>query len=333
MEQLPMFSSDVKSSQVLSDDEETLIEKIETWLKEGDPQDYNLVHERFRRLRSLGKAVFDYPSIRETKYVRDVLLDEHQLAKSLLFFSASNHLLRTPAKVAALRSFLIAKFHAFSLLAKLTKGNNDLYTPAKNISYSVVFTLMAEDVYFSCLDDPGFSENTKSKLAYDLIALWDSGKDSRSIHHLMALSSLWTARDSAPPSFGTMDGNMELLRISIDMGTETEWEDFLKEESTNDNTRWALEEFLFGLSYEEIIQVRNRLKRHGITSVSHEEVRSYLDSKPVYSMFNDRDPRAIYDFFIERRDSCTLRKRVNAPGPRQTLEEIYLKYRIILESN
>ena len=328
-----MFSSDVKSSQVLSDDEETLIEKIETWLKEGDPQDYNLVHERFRRLRSLGKAVFDYPSIRETKYVRDVLLDEHQLAKSLLFFSASNHLLRTPAKVAALRSFLIAKFHAFSLLAKLTKGNNDLYTPAKNISYSVVFTLMAEDVYFSCLDDPGFSENTKSKLAYDLIALWDSGKDSRSIHHLMALSSLWTARDSAPPSFGTMDGNMELLRISIDMGTETEWEDFLKEESTNDNTRWALEEFLFGLSYEEIIQVRNRLKRHGITSVSHEEVRSYLDSKPVYSMFNDRDPRAIYDFFIERRDSCTLRKRVNAPGPRQTLEEIYLKYRIILESN
>ena len=139
---------------------------------------------------------------------------------------------------------------------------------------------MAENVYFSCLDDPGFSTNTKAKLADDLIALWDSGTDPRSIHHLMALSSLWSARDSSPPSFGTMDGITELLRISFDMGSETEWEEFLKEESTNDH-----------------------------------------------------DPRAIYDFFIERRDACTLRKRVSAPGPLHTIEEIYLKYRIILEAS
>jgi hypothetical protein len=192
---------------------------------------------------------------------------------------------------------------------------------------------MAEDVYFSCLDDPGFSNNTKFKLAHDLIALWDSGTDQRSIRHLVALSSLWRARDSAPPSFGTMDGTTELLRISIDMGSETEWEDFLKEESTANETRWALEEFLFGLSYEEILQVRNRLKKYGVTTVGHEEVRSYLDSKPVFSEVNDRDPRAIYDFFVERRDACTLRKRVNALGPLHTLEEIYLKYRIILEAS
>jgi hypothetical protein len=47
-------------------------------------------------------------------------------------------------------------------------------------------------------------------------------------------------------------------------------------------------------------------------------------------MVNQSDPRAIYDFFIERRDACTLRKRVYAPGPLHTLEEIYLKYRIIM---
>jgi len=328
-----MVQAHVHSAQVLSEDEEQLVCKIENWLKDSNNHDYTLVSERFRRLRNLGNAVFDYPSIKETRFVRDILLDEHQLTESLLFFSASNHLLRTPAKVAALRSFLIAKFHAFSLLARLTEGNDALHIPAKDISFSVVFTLMAEDVYFSCLDDPGFSSVTKSKLANDLIALWDSGTDPRSIRHLMALSSLWTARDSAPPSFGTMDGNTELLRISIDMGKETEWEDFLKEESTNNHTRWALEEFLFGLSYEEILKVRSRLKKYGVLSVNHDEVRSYLESKPVYSPVNDHDPSAIYDFFIERRDACTLRKRVNAPGPLHTLEEIYLKYRIILEAS
>jgi hypothetical protein len=328
-----MASIVAHSAQVLTSKEEILIGKVEDWLKENNPQDFIQVQERFQRLQNLGKAVFDYPSIKETKYSKGVLLDKNTLVESLLDFSASSHLLRTPAKVVALRSFLVAKFHAFSLLSRLTEENEALHTSAKNISYSVVFTLMAEDVYFSCLEDPGFSYNTKSMLADDLIALWDSGTDLRSIRHLMALSSLWIARDSSPPSFGTMDGNTELLRISIDMDTDTEWEDFLKDESTNSKTRWALEEFLFGLSYEEILQVRSRLKRYGVTSVSHNEVRSYLDSKPVYSMVNNRDPRAIYDFFIERREACFLRKRVSAPGPLHTLEEIYLKYRIILESS
>jgi len=317
---------------VLSEDEEALVSKSLDWLKNRNPQDYALVSERFRRLRNLGNAVFDYPSIKDTKFVRDILINENQLTESLLFFSAANHQLRTPAKVAALRSFLVAKFHAFSLLSKLIIECEEFHAPVVGVGFTVVFTLMAEDVYFSCLEDPGFSNTTKSKLGNDLIALWDSGTDQRSIHHLMALSSLWKARDSAPPSFGTMDGNSELIRISFDMGTDTEWEDFLKEESTNDDTRWALEEFLFGLSYEEIMQVRNRLRKYGVTTIGHNEVRSYLDSKPVYSVVNDYDPRTIYDFFVERRDNCTLRKRVNSPGPLHTLEEIYLKYRIILES-
>ena len=325
-----MDSISTQSAQVLSEEEELLVGRIEDWLKEKSPEDQFLVHERFRRLRNLGNAVFDYPSIKNTRYLKDILVNEHQLTESLLAFSAASHLLRTPAKVAALRSFLIAKFHAFSLLARLTEENNELQVSARNISFTVVFTLMAEDVYFSCLEDSSFSSHTKAQLADDLINLWDSGTDFRSIHHLMALSSLWTARDASPPSFGTMDGNTELLRISIDM--DTEWEDFLKEESTNEKTRWALEEFLFGLSFEEIQQVRNRLKRYGVSSVGHTGVRSYLDSKPVYSPVNDQDPRAIYDFFIERRDACLLRKRVSAPGPLHTLEEIYLKYRIILES-
>ena len=321
------------SLQVLSNDEEFLIEKIEQWLKNNNHQDQFLVHERFRRLRQLGNAVFDYPSIKNTQFVSDILVNDKHLTESLLAFSTASHLLRTPTKVIALRSFLVAKFHAFSLLAQLADSCIELSLPATNISYSVVFTLMAEYVYFSCLKDPGFSDSTKSKLADDLISLWDSGTDQRSIRHLSALSSLWKARDAAPPCFGTMDGNTELIRISIDMDTETEWEDFLKDESTNDETRWALEEFLFGLSYEEIFQVRNRLQRFGVSAVSHNELRSYLDTLPVYSTANNHDPRAIYDFFIERREACTLRERVNAPGPRHTLEEIYLKYRIILEAS
>jgi hypothetical protein len=324
-----MSVSEAETGPVLTGEEERLVAEIGEWLKKTHPADYGLVTERFLRLKNLGAAVFGYPSIRHTQFLKGLIRDEDQLAESLLAFSPSSHLLHIPTKVVALRGFLVAKFHAFSLLAYLVGETAEFQTPVRNIVFSVICTLMAEDVYFSCLEDPGFSRTTKASIADDLIALWDSGVDHRGIRHLSALSSLWIARDSAPPSFGTMDGNTELLRISIDM--EQDWQDFLVEESTNDETRWALEEFLFGLSYEEIQQVRSRLSRFGVFAAGYDEIRSYLGSTPAYSVVNDRDPRAIYDFFIERRDACTLRKRVNVPGPRHTLEEIYLKYRIILE--
>ena len=317
------------SSAGMTETENRLVEEIGAWLQETNPDDYKLVEIRFSRLQVLGAAVFCYPSIRDTEMLKGIIHDEERLAESLLDFSSSSRLLHIPTKVVAMRSFLVAKFHAFSLLAYLSSSREDYQAPLKSVIFSVISTLMAEVVYFSCLEDPGFSHHTKASLANDLIALWDSGVDLRGVRHFAALSSLWIARDSAPPSFGTMDGSTELLRITMDL--EEDWREFLVDESSNDETRWALEEFLFGLSWEEIQQIRSRLSRYGINAVGYDEIRSYMDSQPSYSMVNQSDPRAFYDFFIERKDACVLRKRVNAPGPKHTLEEIYLKYRIIME--
>jgi hypothetical protein len=313
----------------LTEEENRLVREIEAWLKDTNPEDYKLARERFFHLQALGAAVFAYPSIRNTQFLKGVIRDEAKLAESIQSFSSYSHLLHIPTKVVAMRGFLVAKFHTFSLLLYLTTSRADLHEAVRTVIFSIISTLMAEAVYFTCLEDSDFSHNTKSSLVDDLIALWDSGVDHRGIRHLSALSSLWIARDAAPPSFGTMNGSTELLRISMEM--EGDWREFLKEESSNDETRWALEEFLFGLSWEEIQQVRSRLMRSGINAIGYNEMRDYLDSKPSYSVVDDRDPRAIYDFFIERRNACTLRKRASAPGPAHTLEEIYLKYRIIME--
>ena len=214
----------------------------------------------------------------------------------------------------------------------LTIENETRHTDAKNVTYSVVFTLVAENVYFSCMEDPDFPDDIKTRLASDIIALWENDIDPASLRHLTALALLWTARDAAPPHFGTMDGTAELWRISLGMEADTEWDEFLKKESANYQTIWALEEFLFGLSYEEILQVRSRLKTSEVHSISNKDIYSYLNSKPVYSLVNDKSPRAIYDFFKERREACTRRKKTSAAGPFYTLEEIYLKYRIMKEN-
>ncbi|MDR2028104.1 MAG: hypothetical protein LBP93_01055 [Treponema sp.] len=314
---------------VLKENEEDLIGEVLSYLDAKYPEDGALVRHRFDCLRELGRVISRFPSVRDTQIVRGKVRTEEKLIESLSTFTPSSRLLHIPTRIVAARSFLVAKSHAFSLLSILVRDTDIFYVPVRNVIFSIICTLMAEEVYFSCLDDPSFSEKTKSRLAADLISLWDSGTDPRSVQHLPALEALWTARDEAPPTFGTMDGFSELMRISLDLGED--WHDFLVAHISDDETRWALEEFLFGLSFEEIVEVRSRLKDSGISAVSAGEVRSYLGREPVYTIVKDPDPRAIYDFYVDRRDAAAFRKRISAPGPLRTLEEIYLKYRIAQE--
>ena len=314
----------------LTDTENQLVNEVESWLEKNNSDEHEMVRDIFNNLQALGKAVFSYPSVRNTQFLKGIIRDKENLADSLLAFSKYNNLLHIPTKVVAMRGFLVAKHHAFSLLCKLLDEKKEWQTKARQIIFSAVCTLITEAVYFSCLEDAGFSHNTKASLADDLISLWDSGIDLRGIRHLSALSSLWSARDAAHPCFGTMDGNAELLRITMDL--DEDWRRFLVEEAGNDETIWALEEFIFGLSWEEIQKVRSKLKNSSVTAIKYDQIPEYLDSKPVYSVATERDPRAFYDFFIERREACILRKKANAEGPCLTLEEIYLKYRIIIES-
>jgi len=313
----------------LNSDEAGLVEGIQAYLGSRSQEESTLVKKRFECLNTLGMAISQFPSVRETNTLRGVERNEKQLLEALCSIASSSYLLHTPARVVAARSYLVAKFQAFSLLRKLSSEREEFFLPLRKVILSIIHTLMAEEVYFSCLVDPGFSEEVKLHLANDLVSLWDSGTDPRAIQHLPALDALWTARDSSPPAFGTLNGTSELLRITFDMGPD--WQEFLVAHVSVNDTRWALEEFLFGLSYEEINSVRTRLIKFGINAVGHDEIPSYLGSRPAYGIINSSDYRAVYNFYVDRRDAARFRQRISAPGPGRALEEIYLKYRIAQE--
>jgi hypothetical protein len=314
---------------VLSEWEEHLIKDIMESLVKRNPEDCRQVRRRFDCLRGLGEAVSLYPSVRETQYLNGVARNEEHLVEALCAFSSASHMLHVPTKVVAARSYLVAKYHAFSLLSMLCGEREDFRSSVKCVIFSLISTMMAEEVYLACLEEPAFSREIKTGIANDLVNLWDTGSDLRAIRHLPALEKLWAAREAAPPIFGTMDGNSELLRISIEMGDD--WGDFLMEESTSDETQQALEEFIFGLSYEEIRQVRSRLAHFGIAAVDYNDVRSYLGSKPAYIFVKPGELRGIYDFYVERREAARFRIKTSAAGPYHTLEGLYLRYRILTE--
>ncbi|MDR2051965.1 MAG: hypothetical protein LBP80_00995 [Treponema sp.] len=331
--------TDLPAAYALKEQEEQLLKDIEAFLDSSFPEDGNLVRERFAALRELGITVARFPSVRASgndwgerqRYGGVVSSNREDFLESLGSCSPAARLLHLPARAVGAHSYFIAKIHAFSFVSKLVGSIEAFYKPLRQVVFSIVCTLLAEEVYFSCLEDPAFSREIKGHLIDDLVSLWDSGVELCTAQHQPALETLWTVRDASPPSFGTMDGSSELMRVSLGMGKD--WSDFLVAKLGNPETQGALEEFLFSLSFEEIQEVRSRLVRFGISAVNHDEVRSFLGTRPVYTMVKSTDPRAIYDFYMERRDMAVYRMHNAVPGPKKTLEEMYLRFRLTRKEN
>ena len=251
--------------------------------------------------------------------------------EQLLFASRSglsplSRLLPIPVRIIAVRNYYAAKCQAFALIADLVGDTEPFKLPVRRTIIAIMCAFLTEEVYFTCLEDRDFPQEIKSRLAGELASMWDGNEEPQTLSHAAALEALWAARDAAPPSFGTMDGSSELLRVSFEL--DKDWQAFISSRVGHNETRWALEEFLFGLSYEEISAIRESLINLGINAVNRDEVRLFLGRRPKYVISNDDNPLGIYDFFIDRRDAAALRRETAAPGPRQTLEEMYLRFRL-----
>jgi hypothetical protein len=310
----------------IGDSEMTLVDGALARLDAENPLEAELDRQRLLCLTSFEETLSHFPLVRDSEMFKDMHKGSEPFSKALAVLAPSANLLRVHPRIVTVRSFLVTKFHTFSSLCKAIAKDSEIYNPLKNVVFSILFTIMAEDVYFSCLEEPSLSDEIKFSLSEDLLSFWDSGAELTLVKHFPALKALWIARNDSPPSFGTLDGASEIFRISIDLGND--WHDFLMSHMNDDETKWALDEFLFALSYEELILVRSRLHRFGVNAVSFSEIRSYLGSKPAYLMTLNREPSVSYDFYMDRKEAARNRKQHNAPGPHRTLEEIYLMHRI-----
>jgi len=167
----------------LKDEEIALVERVKNYLDSQVPEENELVNQRFECLEALGAAISRYPSVRDSYQLRGVRRSEEQLLQTLCSFASPSHLLHIPARVVAARSYLVAKFQAFSLLHILAGEREEFYRPLREVLLSIIHTLMAEEVYFSCLNEPEFSHKIKFNLANDLVSLWDSGSAPRAVRH------------------------------------------------------------------------------------------------------------------------------------------------------
>ncbi len=255
----------------------------------------------------------------------------------IVYRDGVDHIVLLPTRVAVGRSLVVARSNYFAYLLKVCEESSQLteHTAELRRAWELgIFSLLVEDVYQMIIGrESCYPAAVRRRAAIDLIHLWEYRYDRRISQYAPIIIDLWRARSRVVPVFGSMIGTRELLRLSSTQSDR--WYDFLSTYGDDREFIQALEELIFGLSWEEIVALRRRMSEEDRTAIDRSEVPHLLGLERSMDPVNETDPREMYRFFQLRRqlaDERTLKEPGAAPdddtGPVRTVEELLLSYLI-----
>lgn len=311
--------------------QQKMLDNVLPHLKVSAPQRYETFSARLEHLSELAKIMAHFPSLFERQQLVGGERTPTSLIDALLKHqNEGDATLHLPSKATLGRSFLVTKIHTFATLSNIAKNigeNEKIVQELRDEAVKMMFSLLAEDVYLNCVCDKAMETDLRREMAISLLLLWEHRSDEAIDQIAPVLQKVWIARRQLAPAFGTMIGTSELLLISMQM--EESWTHFIKERLGDEMVSHAMEEFIFGISTEQIHTLRSILRERGIKAIGRDEVSEFLG---VYVKADaGLDYRDFYSMYTVRRDNARARARLGIPGPQKTLEDYFIQF--VLQSN
>lgn len=304
--------------------QQVLVNQIIPIIQEKDKDTAMNFINRIVDMEALAAAINRFPSLLERHSIIGDIRTPNSLVESLIDHLGSNSTLQLPSKANLGKALLIAKMHTLSRFTQQARhlGEKSLAQAFETETISSMFSLLVEDVYLNLIPDSTQPVEFRKEWALSLLLLWEHWSDQNIEELAPVLQSVWTARRKLAPAFGTMMGTSELLLVSIQM--DEQWTSFIKEKLGDPDVSQAMEEFLFGISYEQINKLKGILKNQGIKAIGRDEVSTYLGERVKTDI--SLDYRDFYLLYTVRRDNARARRRLNVEGPKKTLEDHFIRF-------
>jgi len=308
---------------IFKQDEIELLNVINNYLNsENRIGDINLIKNKRNALEGVARSISLYPPINDSVSLGNAYRNIDTLIRRLCDENGREIIFNMPTKAILGKSYLVAKLNYFYMISYIISDNLmliDLRRKVNEILKNIVFTLMAEEVFIEILIDKNIAVNLKEKAAIRLIKLWEYRLDHGVSNFAPALENIWAARDELSPVYGTFLGATELMQLYKYLNPKVF--DFFENVEFSDDLRTSLEEFLFGLTHEEILFLRNTMDDMGKNSLKDSEIKLLLKGKPTFLIGKNIDARDFYSFFITRNNNSKFRLQAESRGPKKTLEE------------
>lgn len=313
---------------IFSDEEEDLVNSILTDLDTADRQhELSTVNTNQIALETLARSISMYPSILKKEKLGRSSRNIDSLLQNLCTRAIPDMILHIPTKAILGRAYSIAKINFFIMMRYIIEDIEELSDRTSQVLSIIgnnVFVLTAEEVFTSIVEDFSSPEHIRHNAAYLLAHTWEYRLDYGVREFAPILQNLWRAREKLIPNFGTMLGFSELCTIAGN--TETTWLDYLNRNDISEEEIYALEEFIFGLTYEEILTLREYLDTSGKQSINREDIPKILGTGHTIPYYESDDPRELYRSFRDRKVNARFRSRAKTPGPRKTFEEYLMDF-------
>lgn len=319
--------SEYERAEVFTKRQRELINQILSKLIEYDKERYEMLINRINDLQSMANSVAKFPSLLERRKFVGGTRTQFSLIDSLIKHKDDgDRVLRLPSKSVLGKSLLVAKAHTLSDCSKYAKFLGEEFDSLSkafdNETTLSMFSLLVEDVYLNLISDSEQPMEFRREWATSLLLLWEHWNDQTSENVAPVLQSVWTARRRLAPAFGTMMGTSELLLISMQM--DEQWISFIKQKMGDSGVSQAMEEFLFGISTEQIETLRTILRTKGIAAIGRDEVSKFLGEHVKADA--GLDYRDFYSMYTIRRDNARSRNRMKLNGPKKTLEDYFIQF-------
>ena len=312
--------------EMLTKKQKSLINELMPQIKQIDISKYNSFQSRLDDLSALAQAMGRFPSLLERHQLVGGERTPNSLIDSLIAHQDNGDpTLQLPSKAMLGKGLLVSKIHTLSSFAKYCQHNEQLkkyYKPFEDETNLSMFSLLVEDVYLNLIRDTSQPIEYRREWALSLLLLWEHWNDSNSADVAPVLQTVWNARRRLAPAFGTMMGTSELLLISMQM--DDQWIAFIKQKMGDTGVTQAMEEFLFGISYEQINTLRRILREKGIPAIGRDEVSKFLGEHVKADA--GLDYRDFYSLYTVRRDNARSRNRMHLEGPHKTLEDYFIEF-------
>ena len=312
----------------MKNDQEMLIllQDVSSILRERNSEEHQYLESLNNNCINLYNFFIDSDSIYGKQHGTDSLINLLLKEESMLSDSL-------PARAVAGRNWTIATFNLYGYLCRLTGRYENLFPLRKKLLHiweQALFMLLTEDVCQTIKNNFANELKTREAAAKKLVKIWERRDKIETEPFAISIISLWKNRRTIIPSFGSMLGTFELMQLSSILSIR--WHNFLKNHGKKTEVLQALEEFLFGLSTNQIKKIRNYMTENKIYSVEDSDIKTILSPEiPLCSTFEE-DPGQIYQFYQNREGYARARGLKGEGGPKKTIEEFLMIY-LLSEKN
>jgi len=310
------------------EEEGAIIQDLLSALRKSDrSKEIITVENNMVALRELARSISLYPSILKEQQLGSATRSVETLVNSMCSTDEFDFRLHIPTKALLGNGYLIAKINFYYMMIYLCEqvsAAEDIRDSITAFISNNIFTLMAEEVFLSIIEDCEISSDVRMKAGYFIAEIWERRLDHGVKEFVPILSEIWKARATLVPAYGTMLGFSELFKISGQI--EPAFLDFFQRDELTDEEISSIEEFLFGLTFEETAKLRAEMEIRNKYVLCREEVEEIIGHNRIYAQHQLKDNREMYHSFKHRKSNAKYRARAKLAGPHKTIEEYLMCY-------